>query len=170
MKIIGVDPSTIRVGWAVLVAESGDIWRVGSGVFALKGGSREARLFDLMNRLREVVQDYEPVQAAIEEGYVGGAFGKINFKANLALAEARGVAKAVLWPQVSGILGLAPSSIKKMVTGKGNAQKQTVGRAVSCLLKITQPADDNETDALAIAYAAAISLERPLDLSFTRDP
>lgn len=47
---------------------------------------------------------------------------------------------------------LPPSTIKKYITGKGNASKQEVIQAVQC--RGFSPKDDNEADALALLLLA----------------
>ena len=92
--------------------------------------------------------------AAVESPYLG-----VNARSALQLAQARGVALAVLAGAGLEVLEYTPATIKKAVTGNGRATKEQVRMMVGQLLR--QPRARVEThdqsDALAVALCHASS-------------
>ena len=147
MRILGIDPSTVKTGWAI-IDDGPKI--LASGVIKAGGSSRPARLASIDWQLRKIVKKWKPKEVAVEGGYVG--FGKNrNPPAQLALAEARGVCVAVGAQGGRRVSYYSPSEVKLSVTGRGNADKAMVARVLHLRFGIAEFIDDNASDGIAVA-------------------
>ncbi|MBI3627391.1 MAG: crossover junction endodeoxyribonuclease RuvC [Candidatus Sungbacteria bacterium] len=151
-RVLGVDPGTTRVGYAVLEgAKNHSV--VASGVFTERGTNPAHQLFLLHKRLRGVIRRTKPEAIAIEKLF----FSK-NVKTALAVAEARGI--ILLTAEMSNlrVYEYTPQEIKIALTSRGNADKKQVAAMIRLLLHLSRlPKLDDETDAMAIALTALVS-------------
>ena len=154
-RVIGIDPGTRLMGWAV-------VERVGRGMVARGHGVLRAqadlplpeRLVTLAKGLRAVVRKHRPEEAAIEEAFHGR-----DARAALRLGEGRGAALLVLAEARLPIRGYANNVVKRAVTGAGRATKERVQAMVVRLLALTErPETLDASDALALAIC---HLQRP---------
>jgi crossover junction endodeoxyribonuclease RuvC len=108
------------------------------------------RLVQLYSGLTDIINQWEPDEAAVEETFVNK-----NPVSTLKLGQARGV--ALLAPARMGIpvAEYTPNAIKKTVVGAGHAAKQQVEMMVSTLLPGCKIAGADAADALAIAICHA---------------
>ena len=91
MRILGIDPGTLRLGYGVIECPGpgATVRYVECGVISRAGapGSRRRGWLEIGRGLRELLAELRPDVVAMEEAF----FGK-NVQATLALGEARGVA------------------------------------------------------------------------------
>jgi crossover junction endodeoxyribonuclease RuvC len=108
------------------------------------------RLRQLYQALGEVLAQWQPVEAAVEETFVNK-----NPNSTLKLGQARGV--LLLAPAMAGIpvAEYTPNLIKKTVVGTGHAQKDQVAMMVTTLLPAAGAVKDDAADALAVAICHA---------------
>ena len=108
------------------------------------------RLCDLHEGLVEIVAEYEPDEAAVEETFVNR-----NPDSTLKLGLARGV--VLLAPALAGlpVHEYAANRIKKALVGAGHANKEQVALMVRHLLPNVGDATADATDALAAAICHA---------------
>jgi crossover junction endodeoxyribonuclease RuvC len=105
------------------------------------------RLCILYEAIGKVIDEYQPVIAAVETMF----FGK-NIQGIFSLGHARGVILLALAQKSIPIAEYSPREVKKAVTGNGNASKQQIRYMVSQLLPVTSATLTNDAaDALAIA-------------------
>lgn len=151
VRILGIDPGSRVCGYGVVDAVGAELRYVECGVVtAPEDHPAEARLGEIARGLGELVDELRPATVAIED-----VFARINLRSALALAQARGMALAVV-----GLRGLAVASypaplVKKMITGRGRAGKDQVARMVAGLVGLRTPPRPDAGDALAIAIAHA---------------
>ncbi|HEY0714801.1 MAG TPA: crossover junction endodeoxyribonuclease RuvC [Polyangia bacterium] len=152
MRILGIDPGTLRLGYGVIDHHvGGRAVYVDCGVITAPAHqSREARLLTIGSDLRDLLVEVAPHVVAMEQAF----FGK-NVQATLALGEARGVALFVAQEQGVTLAGYPPARVKQMVTGRGAASKDQVGFFVKALLGLRRPPAADAADALAIAICHA---------------
>ena len=153
MRILGLDPGTRVVGYGIVDSEGSHLAFVDAGVISLPGSMPlETRLGMIAGRLRDLVGSQEPDVAAVEEAFV-----KLDPRAALTIGHARGAILAVLGEAGVPVHGYPPATIKKAVTGNGNASKEQVARMVSAILGRDLPAmRADATDALAASLAHAL--------------
>ncbi|HVK74668.1 MAG TPA: crossover junction endodeoxyribonuclease RuvC [Kofleriaceae bacterium] len=158
MRILGIDPGSRVCGYGMIVAaEGGALTYVECGVLtAPEDRPAEWRLGEIARGLGEVLDELRPDVVAVED-----VFTRINPRSALALAQARGMVLAVV-----GLRGLAVASypapqVKKMITGRGRAEKDQVARMVQALvgLRSTPRADAADALSIAIAHARTAAVE-----------
>ena len=147
-KILGVDPGTNVLGYAVVKVDGKDLSIVTMGVMKLqKFGDHQTKLKEIFLQLQEVIESYLPTQMAIEAPF----FGK-NVQSMLKLGRAQGVAMAAAITMGLEIMEYSPKKIKQSITGNGNASKEQVSAMLNSLLKVELKDQYlDATDALATA-------------------
>jgi crossover junction endodeoxyribonuclease RuvC len=159
-KILGVDPGTRVAGWGVVEGSGHELAAVAAGVVRAPEGPIEERLRAIFEGLRQVLADHEVAFVAVEEAF----YGK-NVRSAIRLGEGR--AAAILAAALSNVpvVELAPSLVKKAVTGHGGATKEQVRSALEATLGGTREAAASlpmdATDALALAVAAHARTSAP---------
>ena len=147
-RVLGFDPGTRLMGWAVVEGVGGRFRALAHGVLrAPAAGPIAARLGVLARGLREVVTAHRPGEAAIEEVF----YGK-DVRAAVRIGEGRGAALLVLAEAGIPVLGYANNVVKKAVAGGGRADKARVQAMVLRILGLReQPETLDASDALALA-------------------
>lgn len=137
LRLLALDPGSIKTGWATFA-----VARPRPGVRAtldlLETGVLEVgakctapqRMYEMMMQAGVLFKRQEPNHVAMESGYVQVGPKRANPRSQLVLAEARGVLLAMAYRETDRVFTYAPSLIKKVVTGKGNAGKEHVRLAV----------------------------------------
>lgn len=152
MKILGLDPGTARVGFAVIEKTGNAFVALDYGVITTAAGlPRAERLRQIAADLRELLALHTPDRAGVEE-----LFFVQNVTTGIAVAEARGVLLAALAEAGVEICERTPNSIKRTVTGHGHATKKQMQEMVCRIFQLAAaPRIDDAADALAVAYAVA---------------
>jgi crossover junction endodeoxyribonuclease RuvC len=151
VRILGIDPGTLRLGYGVIDrASPARMTYVECGVISAPRGARMARLHVIGRALRELVEELRPDAVAIEEAF----FGK-SVQSTLALGEARGVALFVAAECGLTVTGYAPAQVKSTVVGHGRASKEQTAFLVRTLLSLRRTPALDAADALAIAICHA---------------
>jgi crossover junction endodeoxyribonuclease RuvC len=151
MRLIGIDPGLQRAGWGVLEMSGSRLRHVSHGVIVSDSKLPLAeRLRQLYQALGELLVQWQPVEAAVEETFVNK-----NPTSTLKLGQARGV--LLLAPAMAGIpvAEYSPNLIKKSVVGTGHAQKAQVAMMVTTLLPNAGAVSGDAADALAVAICHA---------------
>ncbi len=147
-RILGVDPGTNVLGYALVEVAGNKLKLVEMGVVSMQHlGSQQEKLRRILERLRKLIVEYRPREMAIEAPF----FGK-NVQSMLKLGRAQGVAIAAAMTEGLETTEYSPKEIKKAVTGNGNATKEQVAAMLERMLseKVDQQMLD-ATDALAAA-------------------
>ena len=152
MRILGLDPGLRHTGWGLIDKQGPKLSFVAAGVINPDDKLPLAnRLMELHNALKQIIQDWQPDTAAVEETFVNK-----NPSSTLKLGQARGV--VLMTPALMNLtIGeYTPNQIKKTVTGVGHAEKSQVDMMVRTLLKtVPQGMPPDASDALAIAITHA---------------
>ena len=153
MRVIGIDPGTGRMGWAVVEGNSAKQQLVACGCFETESNSAAAiRLAILHGKLEEVVNEFKPEVAAIEDLF----FFK-NAKTVIKVAEARGMVLTLMTLNGLTVFNYTPLQVKQTITGYGRAEKKQVELMVKSMLHITQDVKpDDAADAVAIGLTHLI--------------
>jgi crossover junction endodeoxyribonuclease RuvC len=152
VRILGIDPGTLRLGYGVIDRTGpARMSYVECGIISAPARKvRVERLHTIGRGLRELVEELKPDAVAMEEAF----FGK-NVQATIALGEARGVALFVAAECGLSIAGYPPARVKSTVVGHGRATKGQVQFLVRALLSMRKPPPEDAADALAIAICHA---------------
>jgi crossover junction endodeoxyribonuclease RuvC len=151
-RIIGIDPGLASTGWGLVEYSRGRIRYLAHGCIDTKADSpRGDRLFFICRSLQEVLDTWEPGEAAMETLY----FGR-NVSSAIPVAEARGVLFMALAERGLPVLELTPNDIKRGVAGVSRADKRQIQEMVRLLLNLPViPSPDHAADALGAAICAA---------------
>lgn len=149
MLTLGIDPGTATIGFG-LVEElnDGSLQAIHYGVITTPAGHpMPDRLQMIYEQLTQLVKDYQPTRAAVEELF----FAK-NVTTALTVAQGRGVILLTLAMAGLPIGEHKPNEVKMAVSGYGGAKKPQMQEMVRMLLGLEKiPKPDDAADALAIA-------------------
>lgn len=155
MKVLGIDPGTGRLGWAVVQKEKGVLSPVAFGCIQTPANSKlEDRLLTIFEILDQIIKDHKPDSVSIEDIF----FFK-NQKTIISVASARGVVLLVCRQHKLPIHNYTPLQIKNTLTGYGTADKKQVEFMVRQTIKLKDDKHlDDTTDALATALTHLLRL------------
>lgn len=160
--ILGVDPGTLFMGYAVLhtVGQQVEILEFGAyDVHKLEG--QYPRLQKEFFFLQELIDKYHPTSLAIETQFVDK-----NPQTMIKIVHAQGVAIAAALSKDVPIYEYSPMKIKMAITGNGHSTKQQVAGMLQRFLHIPEedmPKKLDATDALGIAYCHFLQLGLPIN-------
>jgi len=148
--ILGIDPGSNVLGYAFLqIVHKKQPKVVRMDVLDMRKMKKQAdKLAFIFNELQKLIKLYEPTSAAIEAPF----YGK-DVQAMLKLGRAMGAAMVAVANSGLDVEEYSPRSIKKAVTGKGNASKQQLAKMLPHVVRgeiDTQFLD--ATDALGVAF------------------
>ena len=148
MKILGIDPGTAIVGWAVIKEEKGCLKPVAYGYIETdKSKSTAVRLKKVAQELRGIIKKHKPEESAVEDIF----FFK-NVKTAIKVSQARGVILLTLEELKVKIFEYTPLQIKQALTGYGRAEKRQMQVMTKNILNLRSlPKPDDVADALASA-------------------
>ncbi len=149
MKVLGVDPGSIVVGYGVVETGADHFARlVECGVLRTeKGTSLPRRLRTIHDGLSELIARHRPDCMAVEDIF----YGK-NPRSSAVLGHARGVILLNAEMANLPIAEYSPATIKKTVVGRGAALKPQVGYMVAQLLRLAgPPTPADAADGVAVA-------------------
>lgn len=152
VRILGLDPGSLRTGYAVVETSAGRTMHVTSGTIRTRGGTLAERLQEIFIGVEELTREFRPEEVAIE-----GVFMHRNADSALKLGQARGAALSATFAARPRVFEYAPRAVKLAVVGTGSAQKEQVQLMVRKLLNISGPLGADTADALAIALCHAHS-------------
>ena len=160
-RVLGVDPGTLFMGYALLDTEGKNASIVDFGVLDVhKMDGQYPRLQKEFFFLQELIDQYHPTELAIETQFVDK-----NPQTMIKIVHAQGVAIAAALSRDIPINEYSPMKIKMAITGNGHSSKQQVAGMLQRFLKIPaeqMPKKLDATDALAIAYCHFLQLGLPL--------
>jgi crossover junction endodeoxyribonuclease RuvC len=152
MRVLGIDCGTERTGYGVIESDGRRHSMVAAG--CIKTTARdpfEKRLRVIAGELRELMAQFRPDSAAVEE-----VFFAVNAKSALKLSHVRGVALLLIAEADMELAEYSPLEIKMSVVGYGRAEKTQVQQMVASLLRLPAPvASLDASDALAVAICHA---------------
>jgi len=149
-RILGIDPGTNVLGFAIIDADKKAIKVIEIGVVTFAHISTDdhtVKLRYIFEQVQDIIRQHRPEEMAIEAPF----FGK-NVQSMLKLGRAQGVAIAAGMVNHLVITEYMPKKIKSAVTGNGNASKEQVAGMLENILhtKFSEKYFD-ATDALATA-------------------
>lgn len=147
VRVLGIDPGTLHLGWGVVQASGNRIRHVAHGVIDLDPKQPLAlRLVAAERALIGVIVEHEPTAGSVES-----LFFHRDPQAAAKLGHARGVVLLTLARAGLEVFEYAPTRIKLTVTGKGQAEKRQVAFMMRTLLALGEEPRSDAADALAAA-------------------
>lgn len=148
MRILGIDPGYAIMGWGVIDMKGNHFAPVAyDSILTPANMPKIDRLKILYNGLMDVIAEYEPEVASVEE-----LFFNNNAKTVIMVGEARGVALLACANSGLEVFEYTPLQIKQGLVGYGRAEKKQVQSMVKTILNLDAvPKPDDTADALAAA-------------------
>lgn len=158
-RILGVDPGTNLMGFAILEINGKQLRVVEMGVIRLaKFPRHDERLQRILERIKQIIFHHKPRSMAIEAPF----FGK-NPQSMLKLGRAQGVAIAAAKTSGLDVEEYAPRKIKQSITGNGNASKEQLAAMLQSELRVDLSDQMfDATDALGAAVCHYHQSRNPL--------
>lgn len=151
MKIFGIDPGSVVLGWAVLqLDDKNQLRQCSHGVLrSPQKGTFHERLGELANQLRDLLLEEQPQVVSVEKIFLGK-----NADSAFKLGHIRGACFVESLRVGAEVVEFTPREVKKMITGNGAADKVSLRRVLYQELGLSPdlklPLD--ASDALALAY------------------
>jgi crossover junction endodeoxyribonuclease RuvC len=162
IRILGIDPGLRVTGFGVIESRDNKLSYVTSGVIKTAAAKKNvvegeddreelpARLKVILDGLFEVIDTYQPSQAAIEKVFVN-----VNPQSTLLLGQARGAAISAAVIKHLSVAEYTALQVKQSVVGNGHAKKEQVQEMVKRLLNLPGVPSPDSADALACAICHA---------------
>ncbi len=153
VRVLGIDPGLQITGFACVDAQaSREPTLIEAGVIRLKSGaSVSSRLRELEHDLVGIFDRLSPTHACVERLF---AHYKHPTTA-ITMGHARGVTLLVIERSGATFSELAPTEVKKSLTGNGHASKRQMQESVQAQLGLAEaPSPPDVADAIAIALCA----------------
>lgn len=155
MRILGIDPGTLLVGYGIVDTGASRLRaRVYGVVHCNPRDAVAERLARVFAALRRAIDEHRPDAVAIEDGFAGP-----NPRSALRIGEGRGAAMVAASTSGLAVHAYAPSTVKRSVAGTGRAGKHPVAEMVRALLGLPELPPADAADALAVAICHAQQAE-----------
>jgi crossover junction endodeoxyribonuclease RuvC len=153
MRILGIDPGSRITGYGVVERAGNRLVHVDNGAIVTNSDKDyPLRLQRIYHGLAEVIDRYRPDAMAVEQIF----FAK-NVQSALKLGQARGVAMVVGVNAGLPVFEYTAMQVKLAVVGHGHATKDQVQKMIKALLALPEVAQEDASDALAVAVCHANS-------------
>jgi crossover junction endodeoxyribonuclease RuvC len=149
MKILGIDPGTIRCGYAI-IKTTPKLHLIEAGIIKIKEKNLQYQLAELIEGIDNIYKE------DIDEVAIEDIFYAFNPKTVLKLAQFRGALSLRILQIHGNFSEYTPLQIKRAVTGNGKATKEQVAFMVKKILGIKgeiKPLDITDAIAVAITHA-----------------
>jgi crossover junction endodeoxyribonuclease RuvC len=153
IKILGIDPGSIRCGYAIIEKEKNKLKLVDAGIIKIKEKVLQYQISELIEGLDMILTD------DIDEIAIEDIFFAYNPKTVLKLAQFRGALSLRIIQKHGNFSEYTPLQVKKAVTGNGKASKESVAFMVKRILGIKgeiKPLDITDAMAVAICHSQRI--------------
>lgn len=157
-KILGIDPGTRNLGYAIILLENGKISLVEAGLIKIEKDGLQFQIPQMVEGLDQVFANHKIDDVAMED-----IFYAHNPQTVLKLAQFRGAIMLKLLQEFGQFAEYTPLQVKRALTGKAKAAKEQVAFMVQRLLGIKKeirPLDISDAMAVAITHAQRLKLEK----------
>lgn len=147
MIILGIDPGSRRTGFGLIEVLENKMHYISSGTIHIDSKLElPGRLKVIFDSLNQVVEQYQPDEAAIEKVFLAK-----NADSALKLGQARGAAIVAAVTHDLPVAEYEARKVKQSVVGTGAADKTQVAHMVKALLNLAGLPKEDAADALAVA-------------------
>lgn len=153
MRILGIDPGTRCTGYGILQQQGNRLLHIDNGVIQTRSSQPLAERLHIIHReLSRVIRCYAPQAVAVEQIFLAK-----NALSALKLGHARGVAILACTMAELPVFEYSALQVKSAVVGYGKADKGQVQHMVRILMALPEIAQEDASDALAVAICHAHS-------------
>lgn len=159
MIILGIDPGSNLLGYSVISVRGGEMRLVDLGTLKIQKVKEQAeKLKIIYHTIQDLIEKHQPDEFAIETPI----YGK-NPQSMLKLGRAQGVAIVAAITIGIPVTEYNPKTIKRAVTGNGNASKEQMSALLQRMLSFTMDARElDASDALSVAVCHHLQRTSPL--------
>lgn len=158
MTILGIDPGTRNMGYALISLQNGKISLLEAGLIKIKADELQLQIPQMTEAFESIFTNHKIDQVAMEE-----IFYAHNPKTTIKLAQFRGAIMLTILQQFGQFNEYTALQVKKALTGNGKAAKEQVAFMVKRLLNIKKeikPLDITDAIAVAITHSQRIKLKQ----------
>jgi len=152
VRLMSIDPGSIRCGFAIMDYKDSRLKLVSSGTILMNEKSAlPERLLELAEDIDALLQKFKPTTLSLES-----IFFSQNARSAIQLGQARGVILLKAAEYSLDIHEYSPAEIKKSVVGHGRASKDQIEKMIRLLLKLPHTFEfksADHSDAIAIGLA-----------------
>jgi len=147
MIVLGIDPGSRITGYGIVKKTGNRLIHIDNGaIFTDTALDFPGRLKKIFDGLVDVIAQYKPDQVAIEN-----IFFSTNAQSALKLGQARGAAIVAAVHCGLPVAEYSALQVKQAVVGQGKAEKGQVQKMLKALLGLPEIAQEDASDALAVA-------------------
>jgi crossover junction endodeoxyribonuclease RuvC len=148
MKVLGIDPGTVVMGYGVIESQDDDATLVCFGALVMPERSPIAERLSYMYReLLKIIQRHRPDAVAVEQPFIAK-----NVRSALAIGRAQAIALLAAASRGIPAYEYTPAQVKQRVASYGASSKEQVQEMVKLQLNLSEvPQPDDAADALAVA-------------------
>lgn len=157
MLILGIDPGTRNMGYAILKLENSKISLVEAGLIKIKAEELQYQIPQMVEAIESIFKNFEIDEVAMED-----IFYAHNPKTTIKLAQFRGAIMLKILQEFGQFSEYTALQVKKALTGKAKADKTQVAFMVKRLLNIKKeikPLDITDAIAVAITHSQRVRLK-----------
>ncbi|MES2603532.1 MAG: crossover junction endodeoxyribonuclease RuvC [Pseudomonadota bacterium] len=148
--ILGIDPGSRKCGYGLVAVNGLELSYVACGVIRVETLAFPDRLQAIFSNLCDIIEEFSPQVAAIEEVFVGKSMSSA-----LKLGQARGVAMVACSSHKLEIHEYAARKVKQALVGTGVADKNQMQQMIRRVLKLSVVPKEDAADALCVAVCHA---------------
>ncbi|MDD2789644.1 MAG: crossover junction endodeoxyribonuclease RuvC [Sulfurimonas sp.] len=156
MTILGIDPGTRNMGYALISLENGKISLIEAGLIKMKAEDLQFQIPQMVEGLEIIFKSHKIDEVAMED-----IFYAHNPATTIKLAQFRGAIMLKLLQEFGNFHEYTALQVKKALTGKAKAGKEQVAFMVKKLLNIKKeikPLDITDAIAVAITHSQRVRL------------
>ncbi len=150
MIILGIDPGSVITGYGVVAWDGQRHQHIASGDIHSGQGDMAQRLHRIYCAVRDIIQQYQPTEMAIEQVFMGR-----NASAALKLGQARSIILLLSAMNDIPMSEYSARQTKKAVVGTGGADKNQVQYMIQKILALPSIPSEDSADALGVAICHA---------------
>ena len=158
MTILGIDPGTRNMGYALISLENSKISLIEAGLIKMKAENLQFQIPQMVEGLDAVFKKHKIDEVAMED-----IFYAHNPATTIKLAQFRGAIMLKLLQEFGQFDEYTALQVKKALTGKAKASKEQVNFMVKRLLNIKReikPLDISDAIAVAITHSQRVKLKK----------
>ena len=157
MIILGIDPGTRNMGYALISLDNGKISLIEAGLIKIKADELQFQIPQMVEAFESIFSNHTIDEVAMED-----IFYAHNPKTTIKLAQFRGAIMLTVLQQFGQFNEYTALQVKKALTGNGKAAKEQVAFMVKRLLNIKKeikPLDITDAIAVAITHSQRVRLK-----------
>lgn len=158
MIILGIDPGTRKMGYALINFNANKVSLLEAGLIKIDSNELQYQIMQMLEAFETIFKNFKIDEVALED-----IFYAHNPKTTIKLAQFRGAIMLMLLQQFGNFNEYTALQVKQALTGNGKASKEQVAFMVKRVLNIKQeikPLDITDAIAVAITHSQRVRLNK----------